>query len=294
MKDNSIKFSLLMIFAMLLWGGGWTALKILTASVSVEILTFWRFVIMFFGFIPILLFFKEPIKLPKKSLKYILISSVLNILFMFFAYLGVKFSTAGSGGVIITILSPLFTFLLSWIIFRHLHTKIQYMGLFIGLIGGFIMLDIQGMQWNTLLHSGEPYFVISAIIWALVTLNSQKSHVHINSIHYSFFISACAMIILFFLTLPYDIGIVFEQDSRFWIALIYLGVFGQTIATTIFFIASVKLGSSKASSFMFLVPLFALLVSYLVLDEIIQTHILIGGFISLIAVYFINRPYKTS
>ncbi len=294
MKDNSIKFSLLMIFAMLLWGGGWTALKILTASVSVEVLTFWRFVIMFFGFIPILLFFKEPIKLPKKSLKYILISSVLNILFMFFAYLGVKFSTAGSGGVIITILSPLFTFLLSWIIFRHLHTKIQYMGLFIGLIGGFIMLDIQGMQWNTLLHSGEPYFVISAIIWALVTLNSQKSHVHINSIHYSFFISAFAMIILFFLTLPYDIGIVFEQNSRFWIALIYLGVFGQTIATTIFFIASVKLGSSKASSFMFLVPLFALLVSYLVLDEIIQTHILIGGFISLIAVYFINRPYKAS
>ena len=81
----------------------------------------------------------------------------------------------------------------------------------------------------------------------------------------------------------------FEQDSKFWIALIYLAVFGQTIATTIFFMASGKLGSEKTSSFMFLVPLFALISAWLILDEPIQTHIIIGGTISIIAVYFINK-----
>jgi drug/metabolite transporter (DMT)-like permease len=82
---------------------------------------------------------------------------------------------------------------------------------------------------------------------------------------------------------------VFNQDFKFWLALIYLAVLGQSVATTIFFIASAKLGSQKTSSFMFLVPIFSLLVAWIVLDETIQSHIIIGGALSLIAVYFINK-----
>lgn len=275
-----------MLLAMLLWGGGWTALKILTESVSVEVVSLWRFIIMFLSFIPILFFIKAPLHLPKKGVKYILSSSVLNILFMFFAYLGVQASTAGNGGVIITILSPLFTFMLTIFILDQRHSGLQYVGLTIGLIGGVIMLNLHSLE--LFIHSGSFYFVLAAMTWAAITLNAQKSHLHINPIHYSFFISAISMLILFIVALPYNISIVFEQDSRFWIALLYLGILGQTVATTIFFIASGRLGSARASSFMFLVPIFALLISNIVLDEVIQIHIVIGGLISLISVYLVN------
>lgn len=278
-----------MTLAMLLWGGGWTALKISTESVSLEVLTLWRFIIMFISFIPVLFLFKQPLRLPKRGIKYIMGSSILNILFMFFAYLGVKYSTAGSGGVIITVLSPLFTFVLSLLLFKHVHTKIQYLGLIIGLFGGLIMLDLRNFDLSSFIYEGELYFILAAIVWAAITQISQKSHLHINPIHYSFFIALISMLILFILTLPYDITVVFAQDLRFWISLLYLGVLAQTGATTIFFVASGKLGSSKASSFMFLVPFFALLISYLVLDEALQLHIVIGGAISLLAVYFINK-----
>ncbi len=86
---------------------------------------------------------------------------------------------------------------------------------------------------------------------------------------------------------------VFEQGEKFWIALIYLAVLGQSVATTIFFIASGKLGSARTSSFMFLVPMFSLLIAWGILDENMQIHILIGGTMSLIAVYFINKKPKT-
>jgi len=83
--------------------------------------------------------------------------------------------------------------------------------------------------------------------------------------------------------------LVFEQGWEFWVALLYLAVLGQSVATTIFFMASGKLGSQKTSSFMFLVPIFALLSAWLILNEPIELHIVVGGFISMLAVYFINK-----
>jgi len=272
---------------MFLWGGGWSALKILTASMGVEVLSLWRFIIMFLAFIPILIYIKIPLRLPKKSLSYILSSSVLNVAFMFFAYLGVKASTAGNGGVIITVLSPLFTFMLSMVLFKLRYSKIQYIGLLIGLLGGLIMLNI--IDIKLFIEGGEFYFILAAMTWAAVTALAQKSHTHIHPIHYSFFIASFSMLILFMVNLSRDISIVFDQDLEFWMALLYLGIFAQTIATTIYFVASGKLGSSHASSFMFLVPLFALLISYLVLDESLKVHIVLGGCISLFSVYLINK-----
>jgi len=272
---------------MFLWGGGWTALKILTISVPVEILSFWRFLIMFLSFIPILFYIKEPLRLPKKSGPYIGVSAVLNVLFMIFAYLGVERSTAGSGGVIITVLSPIFTFIFSLFLLKTRFSKRQYIGLLIGLIGGAIMLDIQDIEG--FFKGGEVYFILCAMVWAGVTFLAQHSHQHIHAIHYSFYISAVATVILFFVTFFEDISMVFRQDLNFWLALLYLGILGQSVATTIYFIASRELGSSKTSSFMFLVPVFALIVSYIVLDEAIKMHIVVGGVIALFSVYLINK-----
>jgi drug/metabolite transporter (DMT)-like permease len=131
--------------------------------------------------------------------------------------------------------------------------------------------------------------LLCALIWAGVTILAQHSHKHIHPIHYSFIISLIATIASFIYAYDSELLIVFEQDTKFWIALIYLAVLGQTLATTIFFVASGKLGSQRTSSYMFLVPLFSLISAYLVLGEPIELHILFGGSISIIAVLFINN-----
>jgi drug/metabolite transporter (DMT)-like permease len=108
-------------------------------------------------------------------------------------------------------------------------------------------------------------------------------------VHYSFIISIIATIVTFIYGYSYGLESVFSQSTKFWIALIYLAVFAQSIATTIYFIASAKLGSQVTSSFMFLVPLFAVLIAWLLLNESIELHILVGGSLSILAVYFINK-----
>ena len=287
MKDS--RFTYLLIFAMLLWGGGWSALKILAFELPMEVIIFWRFFIMSLSFLPMLYFLKSPLVLTKSNIKFVAGSSILNIAFMVSSFLGIKYGEAGSAGVIITTLSPVMTFIFVAIIFQKRLHNYQYFGLFLGVVGGFIILQLDDI--NIFLNGSNIYFLLCAIIWAGVTILSQHSHKHIHPIHYSFLISLIATIATFFYAfgLNFNLLSVFEQGSKFWISMIYLAVLGQSVATTIFFIASGKLGSEKTSSFMFLVPIFALLIAWIVLDEVMQTHILIGGFISLIAVYFINK-----
>jgi len=287
MKDSTYKY--LLIFSMFLWGGGWSALKVLTPELSVDVIVFWRFFIMSLSFIPILILFKKPIILNRSNLSYVIGSSILNIAFMVSSFFGIKYGLAGGGGVIITTLTPIMTFLLVAIVFRKNLQKFQYIGITLGLIGAVIMLQTNDIA--QFLNGSNIYFLLCAIIWAGVTMLSQYSHKYIHPIHYSFIISLIATIVSFLYALYNDANFssVFEQDINFWIALIYLSVFGQTVATTIYFMVSGKLGSEETSSYMFLVPIFALIIAWLVLDEPMQTHIIIGGMISLIAVYFINK-----
>lgn len=242
------------------------------------------------SFIPILLFLKKPLTLNFQSFKFIGGSTLLNISFMVFSYYGVSYGLAGSAGVIITTLSPLFTFILAAYIARKHIPKKQLYGLLLGLVGGGVMLQLNSVE--LFLQSGHLFFLLCALVWAGVTLLAQYSHSHLHPIHYSFYISVGATLLSFVYAFNSDLSVVFDQSLGFWCALLYLAVFGQSVATTIFFIASGKLGSAQTSSFMFLVPLFALLIAALTLGESLQADILIGGGLSLIALYLINAKTK--
>ena len=287
---SSKAFTYLLIFAMLLWAGGWPALKILTDTMDYRVITFWRFFLMIFAFIPILFLLNKPLKLKRDALPYILSGALLNVLFMIFAFLGVKYGSAGSGGVMITTLSPLLTFLLVAYTFKKRFEKMQLIGIVFGLLGGIVMLNI--FESSVHFNGGEIYFLLAALVWAILTLIAQKSHHLMHPIHYNFYISIVATVMMFILTLPQDLLEVKDQSFSFWSALLYLAIFGQSIATSIYFIASQRLGSATASSFMFLVPSFALILSYFILHETIKLHIVVGGLLALTGLYIINKSHQ--
>ena len=274
---------------MLLWGAGWPALKVLTYELPLEVVSFWRFFLMIFAFLPILYFFKRPMNFSLKTLYYVVPSAILNVLFMIFAFLGVQKGFAGSGGVIITTLSPVLTFILVSLVFKKHPPKMQIVGLLIGFFGGLIMLQVSSLHFG----GAEFYFFLCALVWAILSLISQHSHSVVHPIHYSFYIAIVATMIFFIIALPYDILAVMNQGVKFWSGLLYLAIFGQTIATTIYFIASGKLGSAQASSYMFLVPVFALITSFVLLSEKVEMHIIIGGAITISGLYLINRSQRS-
>lgn len=86
-----------------------------------------------------------------------------------------------------------------------------------------------------------------------------------------------------------DVLIVFDFDLIFWLNLILLSIGAQVFGTTVYFIATTKLGPSKASSFIFIVPITAPIFSMIFIGEKLEISTIIGGIMTMTAVYLINK-----
>jgi drug/metabolite transporter (DMT)-like permease len=78
-------------------------------------------------------------------------------------------------------------------------------------------------------------------------------------------------------------------DLKFWGNLFFSATITTSLATTFYFVATSKIGASKASSFIFLVPFSAALGSWIFLGETIEAHTIIGGLLGIAAVYILNK-----
>ena len=81
----------------------------------------------------------------------------------------------------------------------------------------------------------------------------------------------------------------FSFDGIFWINFLIISVIVLGFGNTAYFLSTMKIGSQKASSFMFIVPFSAILSSSLLLGESVEITTILGGLITIIAVYALNN-----
>ena len=83
------------------------------------------------------------------------------------------------------------------------------------------------------------------------------------------------------------------EGPSFWLLVLFLGVVATDFATTCYFISAARLGSGRAASFMFIVPTAAILLAWLLLGERPDAVTLVGGALSIAAVYLVNAPQRS-
>lgn len=287
-QNKARLFKALMAISMLIWGGSWVSAKAIADSLPSETLTFWRFLITSISFIPILFFMKVPLKMDRPAFVYTLLGSFFIGLYLYLFFIGLTHGFAGAAGVLVTTMIPLATFILSAMLFRHRMLAKDLIGLLLGVIGGAILLNVWDIDLGKLFMSGNIYFLICALLWALLTLCSQKAGDSISPLLFNFFTSVFGALLFFFFALPYGVMAAFDQGAIFWLNMLYLSVISSGLATTVYFFASARLGSHRASSFVFLVPSSAVIFSWLFLGEQPRVSTITGGLIAIVAVYLIN------
>jgi len=214
------------------------------------------------------------------------ISSTIMGIYQFFFFKGLATGLAGAGGVLVTTTSPIFTFILIAIAAKKKLSFRENLGLFIGFVSAVFFLELWAFNIPQIIQSGTAYFLLASIAWALLTVLREK-------------ITAPSLLYSFYLTLPLPFVFAFGVPASewtelptlgpiFWGNILYIATFGTLYSTTAFFYATKTLGAKTSSSFVFLVPLFAVMTAILVLHEPISWETWVAGMAALVSVYILN------
>ncbi len=287
--SNEKRLLLALILSMLIWGMSWSSAKVLSqygSAMSIAYIRFW-FVVLALG--PMLKVLKIPLTISKNGIKSVLPGGAVMGCYSLVFFGGLQVGMAGAGGVMVTTLSPIFAFLIGLILFRRKLQQNEWLGLAIGLLAGAVLLK----AWNKpedVLASGNLYFVGAAFLWAVLSKISSSANRFGHPLSFNLWMHITTCVLLSFLVDFKEVFTILTTGDRyFWGNILYFGLINSCFATATYLFATTKLGAEKASTFIFLVPVSALLGSWAFLNESVQWNSVVGGLVGIAAVLLINR-----
>ncbi|BBN80804.1 membrane protein [Pseudoalteromonas sp. A25] len=291
-SDSPLIISL--ILAMLLWGASWISGKLIADLAPAPVTVFYRLAMATLGMLPILLlvhrFKVVTLRFSRKALLWSLPAGVILALYNQLFFLGLHDGLPGKGGMLVTTTNPVFTFILATILFKQTIAKRQALGLVLGLTGGLFMIQVWQFDYAQLMATGNAYFIMASLTWAVLTLVSQQGTRFADFLLFSTLMYACATVVSYGFAYEHSpLSTMNQYSSFYWQHMVFLSVVVVSIATSLFFLANQQLGSSRSSSFIFVVPASAMGLSAWYFSEPLSVPVACGALLALCAVYLINN-----
>ncbi|MDF1566502.1 MAG: EamA family transporter [Spirochaetaceae bacterium] len=285
--------SLAMVAAMMIFGFSWVSGKRISDSGGPGTLAFIRFVMTTVFFLP-LFFSSVPVKLTadqrRRGWMWTAFSAMAICSYNTFFFLGLDAGLAGKGGLIVTTLNPLFTFLIVLFIGRSRPSTMAVLGIAVGVLGGILLFqpwNYTTPDWN---DSGNFAFLGAALSWSTLTVLSRKAQQYMGFRRFNIGLYIIAAGFMLIPALVETGGVIpADLDWLFWKDMLFISLAVGAFGTGMYFIASSKLGASRGSAFTYLVPVSAILFSSIILGEKPEPVMLIGGLLAVLAVILINR-----
>jgi drug/metabolite transporter (DMT)-like permease len=280
----------LLIVSMIVFGFSWISGKRISSSAPPGVLSLIRASITALCFLPLLFWSRRKRLSSDSGMRGWLwtAASALSIAaYNLFFFSGLAAGPAGKGGLIVTTLNPVFTFLIISITAGKRIGKAAYAGLLLGFLGGILLLE----PWNYRLGGvGNSAFLFAALSWSLLTVFSRKALSSLDFRIFSLRLHSLAALLL----LP---AAIHETGGRipaglgipFWSDMILIAALAGAVGTGIYFMATSRLGADRTSSFSYLVPLSAVIFSGVLLGEKPELITVAGGILSIAAIFIINR-----
>ena len=277
---------------MTIWGLSWTNAKILSDYGPSSVLAFWRFFFSSITMIPVLWLTGNNFRVTRQSMKYILTGAVFISLYNIFFFMGTNKGAASVGGIIVPTFNPIITFIISVLLMKQVVYRMDIIGLTLGFTGGVIVLQAWTLSLDQIIANGNLFFICASVSWGIMSIISGRSHAHVSTLSFSFWVYTISTLIYLGATWNKDILLIFTYDWIFWVNMFFLSVGAMVFGTTVYFFGTTQLGPKKASAFIFMVPVTALFFSVLLIGERLEITTIIGGIMTMIAVYLINKSHS--
>lgn len=287
-QQNKNIFYILMVLAMAGWGASWVNAKVLSSYINEYEMIFLRNFFTIITLVPVLIITKKYFYINRRSFLLAVLASVIMIVYLKCYFLGTKHGTASLGGALVTTLIPINTFIFMALFWGKKILKKDIFALGLGAIGVLTMLNVWSFSHEQIFSIQNMYFLGASILWPALTITSSKI-TNTSPIVFGLYMYLISTIFvsLFFVDIS-EINFA-SFDTIFWINILILAIVATTFATTVYFIGIEKLGTNEVSSFIFLVPFFAIVFSILFLKEEVHITTIIGVILTVIAVKILNN-----
>ena len=279
------------------WGGTWIAGRTAVQEMAPLAVASWRFLLATLS-LGAMLYVREGG--PRWSVQDWLALACLGLTGVFFYNVfflyGLRYVEAGRGALVVAFI-PAIIALADWLVFRLPMTPMKALGVILAMFGCLLVVT-QGQPARLLLGEvgfGEWLLLGTALSWTAYTLINRGIATRFSPLAMTF--GGCLVGWLMLTLGALADGSLFDFSATTWrapVSIAFLGLFGTAVAFTWYSEAISAAGSTKAAAFINLVPVFAVLLGALLLDERLGAGVLTGGAAVIGGILITNRANRKS
>jgi drug/metabolite transporter (DMT)-like permease len=280
-------------FAVIVWGASFIATKLALRDLSPVTVVWLRFLIgvVILGIAAIM---RHQLSLPKKQeWFYLAILGFLGITFHQWLQSTGLLTVQASTTAWVVATSPVFIAILSWLFLHEKLNWVQVSGIILAAVGVLIVVgkgNISGIFRGTFGTQGDILILISALNWAVFSILSSRGLKKYQPTQMMFFVMTLGWLftsILFFTGKgPSDL---IHITWTSFMGVCFLGIFCSGLAYIAWYDGLQALPATQIGAFLYLEPLVAVIVAWLILGENIFLITLAGGVIILLGVRLVQK-----
>ena len=280
-------------FAAIVWGASFIATKIALQDISPVTIVWLRFA-MGVVVLGLAVALRNQFALPKKNeLPYLALLGFLGITFhQWLQSNGLKTSEASTTAWIVAT-TPVFMALLGWLVLREKLNEIKIIGIVLAFVGVLLVVshgNITSISIGKFGAPGDKLILISSINWAIFSTLSRRG---LKTYSASLMIFYVMLLGWLFISIAFLVNGNYAEipalTFKGWLGVLFVGIFCSGLAYIAWYDALQVLSTAGTGVFLYIEPLIAMVVAFLILGEPITVASLAGGGIILFGVWLVNR-----
>lgn len=278
-----------------LWGTTWLAskqgVKFIPDALQMSAIRQFIGGICYVGFF---LYKRMPLPKGKEWIPIIVLSFLNFMLSNGLSTLALQYEVSAGLGSIIGAIFPLWLVVIGIFVSKSKIPIMAIVGLLLG-FGGVCVIFYEHLDEFFLpkFRWGILFSFIATWTWALATLYTKRQAINFNpyfSLGLQMIISS--VVLYSFSELTGRAVPITSIAWQSWVSIGYLVLFGSLIAFICYLYALQNLPTEQASIYAYINPMVAVILGAIVFDEKLTIYLAIGGLVTLLGVYLVNKAYK--